>query len=86
MPYNGKDRTAAFPSPGGAGRRRHRQKGLGPLKEAMTAAAMHKQYSDGVTTFRQHIANPAMRQMFNAGRTSSSASAPWGCGRPTGAA
>ena len=37
------------------------------MKEAMTAAAMHKQYSDGVTAFRQHIANPAMRQMFNAG-------------------
>ena len=33
----------------------------------MTAQAMHKQYSDGVTAFRQHIANPAMRQMFNAG-------------------
>ena len=31
----------------------------------MTAQAMHKQYSDGVTAFRQHIANPAMRQMFN---------------------
>ena len=37
------------------------------MKEAMTAAAMHKQYSDGVIAFRQHIANPAMRQMFNAG-------------------
>ena len=33
----------------------------------MTTQAMHKQYSDGVTAFRQHIANPAMRQMFNAG-------------------
>ena len=33
----------------------------------MTAEAMHKQYSDGVTAFRQHIANHAMRQMFNAG-------------------
>lgn len=32
----------------------------------MTAAAMHKQYSDGVAAFRQHIANPAMRQKFNA--------------------
>ena len=35
------------------------------MKDAMTAQAMHKQYSDGVTAFRQHIANPAMRQMFN---------------------
>ena len=35
--------------------------------EAMTTQAMHKQYSEGVTAFRQHIANPAMRQMFNAG-------------------
>ena len=31
----------------------------------MTAEAMHKQYSEGVTAFRQHIANPAMRQKFN---------------------
>lgn len=36
------------------------------MKGAMTAAAMHKQYSDGVAAFRQHIANPAMRQKFNA--------------------
>ena len=28
---------------------------------------MHKQYSDGVTAFRQHIANPAMRQKFRGG-------------------
>lgn len=41
-------------------------KGVGPMKGAMTAAAMHKQYSDGVAAFRQHIANPAMRQKFNA--------------------
>ena len=33
----------------------------------MTAAVMHKQYSDGVGAFRQHISNPAMRQMFRAG-------------------
>ena len=33
----------------------------------MTAEAMHKQYSEGVTAFRQHIANPAMRQKFRGG-------------------
>lgn len=44
-----------------------REKGRGGVKDAMTAQAMHKQYSDGVTAFRQHIANPAMRQMFHAG-------------------
>ena len=31
----------------------------------MTAAAMHRQYDEGVSAFRQHIANPAMRQKFN---------------------
>lgn len=36
------------------------------MRETMTAAVMHKQYSDGVIAFRQHIANPAMRQKFNA--------------------
>ena len=41
------------------------EKGCGGVKDGMTAQAMHKQYSDGVTAFRQHIANPAMRQMFN---------------------
>lgn len=35
------------------------------MKGAMTAAAMHKQYEEGVSAFRQHIANPAMRQKFN---------------------
>lgn len=35
------------------------------MKGAMTAAAMHKQYDEGVRAFRQHIANPAMRQRFN---------------------
>ena len=43
------------------------EKGCGGVKDGMTVQAMHKQYSDGVTAFRQHIANPAMRQMFNAG-------------------
>mgnify|MGYP005878159129 CR=1 FL=1 len=36
------------------------------MKGAMTAAAMHRQYDEGVSAFRQHIANPAMRQKFNA--------------------
>lgn len=31
----------------------------------LTAAAMHKQYEEGVSAFRQHIGNPAMRQRFN---------------------
>ena len=35
------------------------------MKGAMTAAAMHRQYDEGVSAFRQHIANPAMRQKFN---------------------
>ncbi len=35
------------------------------MKGAMTAAAMHKQYDEGVSAFRQHIANPAMRQKFS---------------------
>ena len=35
------------------------------MKGAMTAAAMHKQYDEGVRAFRQHISNPAMRQRFN---------------------
>lgn len=36
------------------------------MRETITAGAMHKQYSDGVISFRQHIANPAMRQKFSA--------------------
>ena len=35
------------------------------MKGAMTAAAMHRQYDEGVSALRQHIANPAMRQKFN---------------------
>ncbi|MCI2105377.1 MAG: AAA family ATPase [Intestinimonas sp.] len=35
------------------------------MKEFMTAAAMHKQYDEGVSAFRRTIANPAMRQKFN---------------------
>ena len=37
------------------------------MRGEMTAETMHKQYSDGVSAFRQHIANPAMRQMFAGG-------------------
>ncbi|NCB63480.1 MAG: AAA family ATPase [Clostridia bacterium] len=37
------------------------------MKGSMTAAAMHKQYDEGISAFRQHIANPAMRQKFNQG-------------------
>ena len=58
MPYNKNDMSL---------RKTGGEKGCGGVKDGMTAQAMHKQYSDGVTAFRQHIANPAMRQMFNAG-------------------
>lgn len=37
------------------------------MRDTITAAAMHKQYEEGVAAFRKHIANPAMRQKFNEG-------------------
>ena len=36
-----------------------------PLKHSMTAAAVHKQYDEGISAFRRHIADPALRVLFN---------------------
>ena len=47
MPYNKNDMSL---------RKTGGEKGCGGVKDGMTAQAMHKQYSDGVTAFRQHIA------------------------------
>ena len=36
-----------------------------PVKTSMTAAAVHKQYDEGVSAFRRHIADPTVRVLFN---------------------
>ena len=35
------------------------------MKTSMTAAAVHKQYDEGVTAFRRHLADPNLRVLFN---------------------
>lgn len=35
------------------------------MKNPMTAAAVHKQYDEGITAFRSHIADPTVRVLFN---------------------
>ena len=35
------------------------------MKTSMTAAAVHKQYDEGISAFRRHIADPTVRVLFN---------------------
>ena len=53
------------------------------MKGSLSAAEVHKQYSEGVTAFRRQIADATLRVKFTQERMSFSGPAPWAYGSGT---